>query len=268
MADDDGERLDWGNDDDEQQAAPDSYPGYSPRQSIGGGYAGVPEDAEDAVSLGGDDDDEREYFARHSQEQPSAAPAISSAAKPPSTASHPHPSKRDAQRLSATAPSRTPSRAKNSESPSRSGKPPPPLMHALPPKPVLVPPLFEQPAEPGIYASAMVNRPRKNGASKGLTASDGGDPLPPDWEIRYPRNGGSEAYFYNLKTQESTWTRPRLPASGRASSHENGSAQPSGRRSPEPEDDEWPERTGRGQQPRPSTVRLTFAFDTSSTAQR
>ena len=60
MADDDGERLDWGNDDDEQQAAPDSYPGYSPRQSIGGGYAGVPEDAEDAVSLGGDDDDERQ----------------------------------------------------------------------------------------------------------------------------------------------------------------------------------------------------------------
>ena len=54
MADDEGERLDWGNDDDEHQALP--YPHDSPS----GGFAGVAEDADDAVSLGGDDDDERE----------------------------------------------------------------------------------------------------------------------------------------------------------------------------------------------------------------
>ncbi len=260
MVDDDGERLDWGHEDDEQQS-PGSYSGYSPDQL--GGYAGVPEDAEDAVSLGGDDEDEREYFANHSQEQGSAAPGAPSVAKTSSTASHPHPGKRDAQRLSATAPSRAPSRAKNSQSPSResrppnsSGKlPPAPLIHGLPPKPVLVPPLFEQPSEPGIRASAMVNnRPRKaNGASKGLTAPDGGDPLPPDWEIRFPRNGGKDAYYYNVQTQESTWTRPRLPGSERASptkNRENGSAQSSGRHSPEPQDDTWSQPTGRSQQAR------------------
>ena len=59
MLDEDGERLDWGNDDDEQQAPPDSSYAYSPRLSQGE-FAGAAEDAEDAVSLGGDDEDERD----------------------------------------------------------------------------------------------------------------------------------------------------------------------------------------------------------------
>lgn len=67
MADDEGERLDWGNDDDEHQALP--YPHDSPS----GGFAGVAEDADDAVSLGGDDDDEREFYANHSLEHVSTA---------------------------------------------------------------------------------------------------------------------------------------------------------------------------------------------------
>lgn len=65
---DDAERVDWGNDDDELQAPPESYPSNSPRQATGG-YAG--EDAEDAVSLGGDDEDEREFYAHHSTESAS-----------------------------------------------------------------------------------------------------------------------------------------------------------------------------------------------------
>ncbi|KAI0747164.1 hypothetical protein C8Q80DRAFT_825114 [Daedaleopsis nitida] len=95
----------------------------------------------------------------------------------------------------------------------------------------------------------MVNRPRKaNGAGKGLVAPDGGDPLPPDWEIRYPRNGGTDAYYYNIKTQESTWTRPGLPASGRASPTKiMGGAQTSDHSVPEVQDDAWARR-GRVQQ--------------------
>ncbi|TFK89246.1 hypothetical protein K466DRAFT_487200, partial [Polyporus arcularius HHB13444] len=246
MVDDDGERLDWGNDDDEPQNGSEQYTGYSPRQSTGG-YTGAPEDAEDAISLGGDDEDEREFYANHSSEQ---APGTH-LTKQSSFASHP--GRRDGQRLSATTPSRTPSRAKNSESPSRDSRPPnsasstgklppAPLIHGLPPKPVLVPPLFEQPTEPGILASAMLhNKPRKsNGTVKGVPAPDGGDPLPPDWEIRYPRGGGKDVYYFNLKTEESTWTRPRLQVtSGRSSPtkiRENGSAQLSGRRSPDVQD--------------------------------
>ncbi|RPD55555.1 hypothetical protein L226DRAFT_466760, partial [Lentinus tigrinus ALCF2SS1-7] len=243
MVDDDGERLDWGNDDDEQQNISAPYPGYSPRQSTGGYDA--PEDAEDAISLGGDDEDEREYYANHSSEQAPGAHL----SKQPSFASHS--GRRDGQRLSAATPSRTPSRAKNSESPTRDSRPPnstsstgklplAPLTHALPPKPILVPPLFEQPAEPGTLASAMVNRSRKaNGTAKGHTAPEGGESLPQDWEVRYSTNEG-KPYYYNVKTEESTWIRPRLQVtSGRSSptkTRENGSAQPSGRRSPDVQD--------------------------------
>ena len=53
----DGE-CDDGNDDDEQLAPPDSTYAYSPRQSTSFGAAEDVEDAEDAVSLGGDDEDE------------------------------------------------------------------------------------------------------------------------------------------------------------------------------------------------------------------
>ena len=249
MVDDDGERLDWG--DDEQQAPPESTYGYSPRQSAFNGAAEDAEDAEDAVSLGGDDEDEREYYADHSAEQVSVA-GVLPLSKPPSSASHG--GRRDSQRQAATL-SRTPSRTQNSQSPTRDSRPPNsqgkptplPLVHGLPPKPTLVPPLFEQPAETGTRASAMANRRRANGK---VGTSDGDDPLPPDWEIRYPRTGGQDAYYYNTKTDESTWTRPRPPTSGRSSPTKNGGAQTSGRLSPELMDNGHSERIGRSQQPR------------------
>ncbi|KAI1789455.1 hypothetical protein LXA43DRAFT_892927, partial [Ganoderma leucocontextum] len=246
MVDDDGERLDWGDDDDEQQAPPDSTYAYSPRQST------YPHAVEDAVSLGGDDEDEREYYANHSAEQVSGA-GIPPLSKPPSSASHG--GKRDPQRQAAATLSRTPSRAQNSQSPTRESRPPNsqgklpplPLVHGLPPKPTLVPPLFEQPAETGTRASAMANRRRVNGKVVDVDSPDGDDPLPPNWEIRYPRGGGKDAYYYNTKTDESTWTRPRPINSGRSSPTKNGGAQTSGPHSPEIMDNGRSERTSRSQ---------------------
>ncbi|KAI0360333.1 hypothetical protein OH77DRAFT_1393607, partial [Trametes cingulata] len=255
MVDDDAERVDWGNDDDETQAPADSYPSYSPRQTIGG-YAG--EDAEDAVSLGGDDEDEREFFAHHVTEQVSISGGNVLHTKT-TTVAHTHSAKRDAQRQSATSSqhARTPSQSKRSESPSsglrrtQSANSLPPPMHALPPKPALVPPHYRppSPAGPGILASAMIPRQKKSGGSgKSSTGPDGGDPLPPDWEIRYPRNGGKDVYYFNVKTEESTWIRPKLPSSGRSSpskERDNGGTHLSGR-SPDV-DTAWSDQSGRGQ---------------------
>lgn len=236
---DDAERVDWGNDDDELQAPPESYPSDSPRQATGG-YAG--EDAEDAVSLGGDDEDEREFYAHHSTESTSVGGGVLSKS---AAVTHSHTTKRDNQRQSATSSqhARAPSQSKNPESPSSGLRRthsastfPAPLTHALPPKPVVAPPHFRPPSPtgPGILASAMVHRQKKSNGS--LKASDGGDPLPPDWEIRYPRTGGNEAYYFNVKTEESTWVRPKLPLSGTSSptkERENGYMHLSGRRSPD-----------------------------------
>ncbi|OJT08282.1 hypothetical protein TRAPUB_821 [Trametes pubescens] len=237
---DDAERVDWGNDDDELQAPPESYPSDSPQQATGG-YAG--EDAEDAVSLGGDDEDEREFYAHHS----TASTSVGGGAllTKSSAVAHSHTTKRDSQRQSTTSSqhTRAPSQSKNPESPTSglrrthsANTLPAPLTHALPPKPVVAPPHFRppSPAGPGILASAMVHRQKKSNGS--LKASDGGDPLPPDWEIRYPRTGGNEAYYFNVKTEESTWVRPKLPLSGTSSptkERENGHIHLSGRRSPD-----------------------------------
>ncbi|TBU24340.1 hypothetical protein BD311DRAFT_564063 [Dichomitus squalens] len=95
----------------------------------------------------------------------------------------------------------------------------------------------------------MTNSRRRgiNGGCKAAAAPDGSDPLPPDWEIRYPRNGAKDVYYYKSKTDKSTWTRPRLPNCGRSSPTKGGGAQSSGRRSPGIQDNS-PKRTGRSQQ--------------------
>lgn len=95
------------------------------------------------------------------------------------------------------------------------------LTHALPPKPIVAPPPYIPPAivHPSTLASSMVYRDRRsNGHPKQLSSSqDAFDALPSDWEVRYPRNGGREAYYYNVRTHESTWTRPGPMSSGRSS---------------------------------------------------
>ncbi|OSD02625.1 hypothetical protein PYCCODRAFT_1445018 [Trametes coccinea BRFM310] len=220
MLEDDAERVDWGHDEDEQQGPPSSDAAYSQRQTMGG-YAG--EDAEDAVSLGGDDEEEREFYAQQSAEQVSIIGSNILLSKT-STISHTHSTsnRRDSQRQSATYSqrARTPSQPQNPESPdgelrrthSASTLAPTPMTHALPPKPAVVPPPYRPPSpvRPGILK-------KSNGSGKSSVAPDGGDPLPPDWEIRYSRNGGKDAYYFNVKTEESTWVRPRLPPSGKSS---------------------------------------------------
>jgi hypothetical protein len=64
----------------------------------------------------------------------------------------------------------------------------------------------------------MINgreRDRRNSIKK-----PAGEPLPPDWEVRHPRSGGSEVYYYNTKTHESTWVRP-TPAPPKGSRERN-----------------------------------------------
>ncbi|KAH9930493.1 uncharacterized protein BXZ73DRAFT_101864 [Epithele typhae] len=204
MADDEGERLDWGNDDDEGQHPPEHS-----------GFAD--EDAEDAVSLGGDDEDEREFYATHAVEHPST-----SHSKPSSAVAQPP--RREPSRQSATL-SRTPSRARASRSPTREPRPPtsagkpsvvPPIIHALPAKPVFVPPLYENPSEPGILASAWIHRHKTNGSNSATPGLGAGDVLPPDWEPVLMKETG-EVYYYNVKTQAKQWERPVFPPSGLSS---------------------------------------------------
>lgn len=93
------------------------------------------------------------------------------------------------------------------------------VTHALPPKPVVIPAPFRAPTHSSIMeastmADPMVRSPDKdkrhvNGSSsKPISSSD--DPLPPDWEMRRPRNQetNNEIYYFNIRTEVSQWTRP------------------------------------------------------------
>jgi hypothetical protein len=89
------------------------------------------------------------------------------------------------------------------------------LVHALPPKPVVVSGSFPVPQSQLLEASAMAqsigrqDRERRH-SSNGKPVSSGEEPLPPDWEVRQPRSGGRDVYYYNVRTHMSTWTRPDL----------------------------------------------------------
>ncbi|EPQ53731.1 hypothetical protein GLOTRDRAFT_139859, partial [Gloeophyllum trabeum ATCC 11539] len=74
-------------------------------------------------------------------------------------------------------------------------------------------------------------RPDRRTNGKPHSSSD--DQLPPDWEMRTPRGGGSNPYYYNTKTQESTWDRPsggrtREKERGRSPTRENEASSRSG----------------------------------------
>ncbi|KAF7966031.1 hypothetical protein HWV62_40453 [Athelia sp. TMB] len=204
------EVLDWGHDDDEQQ--------YDSRQTENGTVDDV---EEDAVSLGGDD--EEPYYAYQATSQQEKAEERSvTPAKPPSAQSHQQqvPSQpprsqgnnRDLQRENSSTSSKPTHIAQVQYSPHRSpkrrsqsfGK----MTHSLPPKPVVSAVPYIQDTHPSsiIEATAMsVHRDKKNG--KPHSSTDGGDLLPPDWEAKHPRTGGG-VYYYNVRTHESTWSRP------------------------------------------------------------
>ncbi|KAH9943524.1 hypothetical protein B0H21DRAFT_662416, partial [Amylocystis lapponica] len=233
--DEDTEVLDWGNEDDEQQGA------HLYQKATAGHDATWrdPDDAEDAVSLG--DEDEAQDFATHQ-----STDHDSSQRGKPATPRSP-PEQRSA--IPATTFNRTnfvhfnsaqkqpPSQPQpNSDSPNlKRTQSQPKLIHALPPKPVLTAPVYVQPLPPqtSTLAGPMVRRERRqNGTAQPGTGDS--DALPPDWEIRYPRGGGSEAYFYNITTQKSTWTHPGLVSGGSSPSkdRENGTSQVADTRSP------------------------------------
>lgn len=227
----DTEVLDWGHEDDEQTAQRSSGDGRDNWRDR--------EDAEDAVSLGGDEDDMQNFYAYQVNEQ-DASKGQASTLKSSSTAqTQIQPSKRDLQReASSGSVSQKPPASQSQESDSTQlgrsqsfGK----LTHALPPKPVVSvdPYIHPSPATTSTLASSMVQRERRTNGFKSASGGNGGD-LPADWEIRVPRSGGSEHYYYNVKTHESTWTRPG-PVSGKSSPSkdtESGSMQARDGRSP------------------------------------
>ena len=220
--DEDTEVLDWGNDEDEMQASA-ALRGHSQQNQADSGVAwtsGDQEEAEDAVSLGGDEDEEADPYAAESVHEEQTRKRQDSPARSPSQQRASVDRKHDLQRENSGNFTKPSSRKAEPAPIGRSqsvGK----LMHALPPKPIVAPPPYIPPAtvHPTTLASSMVYRDRRsNGLAKPLsTSQDVHDTLPPDWEIRYPRNGGHEGYFYNVRTHESTWTRPGLLHSGRSS---------------------------------------------------
>jgi hypothetical protein len=158
------DRLDWGHEDEL---------GIVPRTVD-------MDDAEDAVSLGGDEEDE--FLTSQSR-----------APHPPPKSRPPRPD--------------PPAERTDPGDPALPPAPTPALVHALPPKPVLSTVPFVHPSHPSIIeATAMASR-----ADRDTRNGDADDALPPAWEVKYPRHGRG-VYYYNIHTQESTWSRPAAPS--------------------------------------------------------
>lgn len=185
--------LDWGHEDDKQTAQHG------------------PEDAEDAVSLGGDEDDMQDCYSYQATEQEVAA-------QPPNSYSTSHGKRESYGSKQLAAPPRNPDLPHLRRSQS-AGK----LTHALPPKPALsVAPVHPSPAQASTLASSMIQRePRTNDLGMPVSGSNH-DALPSDWELRQARSGGGEQYYYNTKTHESTWTQPVSGKSSPAKDKERG----------------------------------------------
>ncbi|KIJ63057.1 hypothetical protein HYDPIDRAFT_29748 [Hydnomerulius pinastri MD-312] len=219
---DDTEILDWGHEEEEGVAD-------SEQRSFA-----AEDDAEDAVSLGGDEEDEfLTYQSRvpqgttqrrgHTPERSVQLTTTTTTVKAEVPKSHPDAQQRTSQQLpqeradsNPGTPQKQHKDTRKSVAPEQSpllgrthsfGK----LTHALPPKPVVSSVPFVHPSHPSIIeATAMVSRPdrdKRNGGASKVAGIDSDDPLPPGWEVKHPRNGRG-VYYYNVRTEESTWTRP------------------------------------------------------------
>ncbi|KAI6037612.1 hypothetical protein EDC04DRAFT_2130583 [Pisolithus marmoratus] len=204
---DETEVLDWGNEEEE-------------RVMLGGEQGSFAAD-EDAVSLGGDEEDE---FLAHQSRIPQGA------SRTPSTATEPS-GKQDAPvgQAKANIPGKsdppragTPSKYHQPDKEADEGASRPSsalsrplavgkLTHALPPKPVVTTMPFVHPSHPSIVEAttmvSLVERNKRDGVGQKTRAHDTGDTLAPGWEAKWSRSTG-EVYYYNTRTQESTWTRP------------------------------------------------------------
>ncbi|KAL0958036.1 hypothetical protein HGRIS_000212 [Hohenbuehelia grisea] len=255
---DDHEELDWGNDDDEAQSSARPLPHAEPVQdnstsNIASQHAHSPpatpgqdddEDAEDAVSLGGDEEeDSHPYLAFH---QPQEAAVVEDDARMSTarlgvassvevdghSADH---QKASRQRQDTDSPPARPpsgrrtrrgSSAQSLKVPTPQASPQRPIVHALPPKPIAASlAAYIHHSDPSLTeATAMSQRREREQREKNKSAniqassvkttqtSPIDSPLPPDWEIRHPRKGG-EPYYYNVRTHESQWKRPVAGAS-------------------------------------------------------
>ena len=200
---DDTEVLDWGHEEEDGVAAHGSE-----RRTFS------IDDAEDAVSLGGDEEDE---FLTYQSRVPQDTGHCAHSPPKSSRQSRQDPSKgrSDSPRAHHSPDQLTERTGSGDQSllPGRThtfGT----LVHALPPKPVVSSVPFVHPSHPSIIeATAMASRAdrdKRNGAGSKAGVYDHNDSLLPGWEIKYPRNGRG-VYYYNIHTQESTWTRPTVP---------------------------------------------------------
>jgi len=190
---DDNEVLDWGHEDELVAAH-----GADKRTF-------ALDDAEDAVSLGGDEEDEfLTYQSRVPQDSPHSPQKSARQPRhdPHRGRSHsPHPRPPQEQPAERTDPDDQAALPTRSHSIGT-------LVHALPPKPVVSSVPFVHPSHPSIIeATAMASRADRDKRNGDASVHDYSDSLPPGWELKYPRNGRG-VYYYNIHTQESTWTRP------------------------------------------------------------
>ena len=188
--DEDTEVLDWGHEEDDYQP----YDTRRSRENIGEPRHHADEDCDDTVSLGGDEEDLGVVYAYQfrSYQEKSKSFEISR--------HHNRDHYRESSHSSARQPSQ--SHLSSPHSSHQYAK----LTHALPAKPVIANPSVAVAQSQLLEASSMVNgRDRRNSIKKPVVEA-----LPPDWETRHPRSGGSEVYYYNTKTHESTWVRPIL----------------------------------------------------------
>ncbi|KIK81285.1 hypothetical protein PAXRUDRAFT_195341 [Paxillus rubicundulus Ve08.2h10] len=218
---DDTEILDWGHEEEEDLAG-------SEQRSF------AADDAEDAVSLGGDEEDEFLTYQSHvpqgathrGHSPPKNAQQTmvrQEAAKSYAEAHRPSQLQHQQEQQMERANSGTPQKHKNTTNSSASEQSPllsrthslGKLIHALPPKPVVSSVPFVHPSHPSIIeATAMASRSerdKRNGAGSKPVIHDTSDPLPPGWEVKYPRSGRG-VYYYNIHTQECTWTLPTSAA--------------------------------------------------------
>ena len=188
--DEDTEVLDWGQEEDDYQP----YDTRRSRENIGEPRYHADEDCDDTVSLGGDEDDFGVVYAYQSRSHQEKL-------KSSEVSRH---RDRDHHRESSHSSARQPSLVSPPHSSHQHAK----MTHALPAKPVIANASLAVTQSQLLEASSMINgrdRERRNSIKK-----PSGEPLPPDWEVRHPRSGGSDVYYYNTKTHESTWTRPTL----------------------------------------------------------
>ncbi|KAG6816352.1 hypothetical protein H0H87_006768 [Tephrocybe sp. NHM501043] len=234
--DEENDVLDWGAEDEESKHQDASKHGAADGE-------GDNHDVEDSVSLGGEEE-EQEYYSYQQQEEittvavgtdnnhanlaPSAIDAgndeLSTSCevqREDSSTSQLHSSEAGTPRRNSSTGRRSPPRSVA-----------PRITHALPAKPVVTNVPFLHPSHPSIVeATAMsvttrtagrteATKGKVNGTSTTIVTTTttgnetaavpavGPEPLPRGWEAREARSGSGGTYYYNVRTQESTWTRP------------------------------------------------------------